>query len=271
MSPREWLAQLLTRRGGQFLDLVVNGALISNVQPLGNFLTPGVTKVGRLSFVGWLDGKKVKIYSTHSDRQAKLRVHLDSYSFSSFSFPSVLAYDKCMIVEEWVDGVSVKPGVNCEESATSGIIKEMHHFTSQLDRAWMDKSPFCYFEDYLLARLERWQGVRQVSEFLSSWRQEFSSIETLISPRLCHPDLNPRNMIKCSTSGKIFVIDNELLGIGPGWILDWHNAGVPDHALTGFTHSSEIERFLSLSWDLRRLGSMLDASDYGAVRRFFGF
>lgn len=267
MNPREWFSLLLRRKGGRFLDFEVDGSLICNVQPLGTSLTPGVTKVGRLSFMGSLDGKRVKLYTCFSEEQVKLRCDLGKHRFYNFSFPSILAYDGLLVVEDWVDGEVVKPGSNCESSIASKIINELHQLTPRLDRRSFELSPFCYFEDYLLARLERWRVVRQISDFVSSWEKMFHEVEPLICPRLCHPDLNPRNMVKCSESGRVFVVDNELLGVGRGWILDWHNAGLPENSEFAAPRCSKVEEFVSLSWRLRRLGSMLDASDFKGVKR----
>jgi hypothetical protein len=108
--------------------------------------------------------------------------------------------------------------------------------------------------------------VPQVSSFIEEWRRAYEDVHGYVQSRLCHPDLTARNMIRSASSGDVFVVDNELLGVGPGWVLDWHNAGVPESALSDFAHSTQLDEFVQLSWKLRKLGSLLDAYDYQAVQ-----
>ena len=49
--------------------LVIGGAVVSDLVPLGGYHQPGLTKAGRLSFSGYCDGRKVKVYSAHSSAQ----------------------------------------------------------------------------------------------------------------------------------------------------------------------------------------------------------
>lgn len=252
-------------RGGRFLDISV-GVTVENVEPLGNWMTPGVTKVGRLSFSGWVNGQKVKIYSAHSAEQIKLRVFLAQMPFTHFSLPALVAHNEHLLVEEWVEGESLKPGPEGKNLVCS-IVEELHSTTHKLEQSWLTSSPFCYFQDYLVTRLGRWRGVAQIDDFLLDWQSQMDSLKNVLEPRLCHPDLTLPNMIQCSGTGRVMVIDNELLGVGRGWVLDWHNAGWPDQALLGYPDKDELSRFVSLSWKLRRLGSLLDACDYDGVRR----
>lgn len=270
MNIKYLLSRLLSRKGERFLDLKVGGNVIRDVEPLGNYFTPGVTKVGRLSFSGWINDKKVKIYSCHSSAQVDLRLALGKLSFTHFSLPSVLAVEGNIVVEEWIEGEPVKSVGAFESALTCNIINEFHVSTCYLRRELLVSSPFCYFEDYLVARLGRWRGVAQIAEMLSTWQTQLASLESVIAPKLCHPDLSARNMIRSSRDGRFVVVDNELLGVGRGWVLDWHNAGIPECSLQEAGGSVDIREFVSLSWDLRRLGTMLDACDYRGVRGLLG-
>ncbi|MGE8502072.1 MAG: hypothetical protein ACN6P1_07530 [Pseudomonas sp.] len=270
MNIKYLLSRLLSRKGERFLDFKVGGCVVRNVVPLGNYLTPGVTKVGRLSFAGWMNDKKVKIYSCHSRAQVDLRLALDKLSFSNFSLPSVLAVEGDIVVEEWIEGEVIRSSGAFESALACNIINEFHDSTCYLGREFLARSPFCYFEDYLVARLGRWRGVAQIAEMLSTWQAQLASLESVIAPKLFHPDLSYRNMIRSARDGRFVVVDNELLGVGRGWVLDWHNAGIPNCSLQEAAGSVDIKDFVSLSWDLRRLGSMLDACDYRGVRGLLG-
>ena len=265
MNFRNVLALLSKPKGGQFLDLVVGSEVVTHVTPLGNWLTPGVTKAGRISFSGVFRGRRVKVYSAYSAEQVKLRVFLDSLPFSGFSFPAVLAYDDRLIVEEWIEGREMKATAGFEGQA-SAIIDELHAATSLIYPGWLEDSPFCYFQDYLVPRLDRWLCVRPVADLLNDWKDASTRLGAAIEPRLCHPDLTFRNMIECPDTGRPVIVDNELLGVSRGWVLDWHNAGMPDAGLGRFSCKEELLSFAQLSWKLRRLGSLLDACDYRSVR-----
>jgi hypothetical protein len=264
MNFRNLLGLARSPRGGQFFDLDVAGIRIKSVEPLGNWLTPGVTKVGRLSFRGVFEGKKVKVYSPHSAAQVELRRAVETLSLSSFAFPELVASDDQFVVEEWITGEGLKQASN---SHTCRMIDELHSATGQLDGQWREDPSFCYLEDYLINRLARWQGVSQISAFCKLWKSRLEGVGGVLDTKLCHPDLTLRNTVTCKKTGKAYVVDNELLGVGCGWILDWHNAGVPDAAFENEDFTREIRDFIDLSWKLRRLGSLLDAYNYKAVRQ----
>lgn len=265
MSIRNKLALLRKSKGGRFLDLSVGGELICDVTPLGNWLTPGVTKAGRISFRGMLCGKKVKIYSVHSPEQVALRIFLSEVSFAGFAFPAVLAYDDRLVVEEWIEGRQMKATADFETKVAM-IIDELHESTVLIKKEWLKASPFCYFQDYLIPRLERWLAVRQVADFIDLWRDAKASLGTTLKPQLCHPDLTFRNMIECPNSGRPVIVDNELLGVSSGWVLDWYNAGIAGVGMDKFSSNEELHSFTQLSWKLRRMGSLLDACDYKGLR-----
>ena len=264
MNFRNMFSFLRRPAGGQFLDLAIGDEVVSSLTPLGNWLTPGVTKAGRISFRGVFRGRKVKVYSACSVEQIQLRLFLDGANFTGFSFPSVLASTDHLIVEEWIEGREMNPVAGFEDR-TSTIIDELHAATGLIRPVWLEQSPFCYFEDYLVPRLDRWLGVGQVADFLGHWKDARSGLGDALSPRLCHPDLTFRNMIECPRSGKPVIVDNELLGVSCGWLLDWHNAGIADVGLAKLSGDEALRSFVQLSWKLRRLGSLLDACDYKGV------
>ena len=73
--------------------ITVNGKVITDLVPLGGYRQPGITKAGRTSFSGLFDGKRVKVYSTYSAGQAKLRVSLESTDLGQRFFPRLIASD----------------------------------------------------------------------------------------------------------------------------------------------------------------------------------
>ena len=267
MNIRNILGLALSSRGGQFFDLTIGGISVTDVQPLGNWLTPGVTKAGRLSFSGIARGEKVKVYSVFSPDQAKLRQAVSEIPFKHFSFPEIICSNDNFVVERWVEGNNSAAAELHKKDSVASIIQELHDATASIEPEWLEDSPFCYFRDYLILRLERWRAVPEVTEFINNWMEIHDSLEQKLPIRLCHPDLTTRNMIQCASSGRMYVIDNELLGLGRGWILDWHNASLSHLAASKVANQSDLSDFLELSWQLRKLGSLLDAYDYQAVQQ----
>ena len=88
--------------------ITVNGQIITDLIPLGGYCRPGITKAGRASFSGMLEGKKVKVYSAYSANHAKLRVSLEPTELGRQFFPRLIVSDKTHIVEEWIDGLPFK-------------------------------------------------------------------------------------------------------------------------------------------------------------------
>lgn len=254
-------------RGGHFFDLTVAGVVIDDVQPLGNWLTPGVTKAGRMSFSGFVDGHKVKIYSVFSPVQSELRQAIQSIKFENFSFPEIVCSDDNFVVESWIDADLSSAAHTKKQSAVADVIGELHAANLGMKPEWVERSPFCYFTDYLVLRLHRWRAVPEISEFITRWQQAYDLVKSSIPVRLSHPDLTARNMILCKSNGRLYVVDNELLGVGHGWILDWHNAGIPELSLANYDSDDDLKLFVELSWKLRRLGSLMDSYDYSAVKK----
>ena len=243
----------------------VAGVRISELQPLGGYHYPGVTKAGRLSFAGVCDGRRVKVYSGYSAAQNLFRKELQALSFESCAFPEIIAVDDKLVVEAWIDGVPVSRLDKVEQriaaQAVSHFWEEARSREDVLELAERHRDSFCYFRDYLVARIGVWQHWEPVAEFLALWEREFSRLSGSLPVRLSHPDLSASNLVKDSSSGRIVVIDNELIGIGCGWILDSRNSLLGEYVPVDSSASIPLE-FVDLCWRLRQLGTALDAGDF---------
>jgi hypothetical protein len=240
--------------------IVVSGYEVKSLRPLGGFRQPGVTKAGRLSFAGVYKGRKVKVYSGHSAAQNALRQDIQLLDFKSCGFPEVLAVDKDLVVEAWVEGKSVSELKGRDfAKAETAILHFLEENTTRTElQAIAAKHPaaFCYFRDYLLPRLGKWRHLSFVEDFISAWQARYLQLEAPLGSHLTHPDLSAANIVRDSTTGRFIIIDNELIGVGRGWILDRYNSflafeGPPDVSTD----------FIALTWRLRQLGSAIDAGD----------
>jgi hypothetical protein len=248
--------------------ITVNGKAITDLVPLGGYRRPGITKAGRASFSGLLEGKRVKVYSAYSVNHANLRMSLESTDLGRQFFPRLIISDKVYLVEEWIDGLPLK---KIDRSLFERAAEEIKRFLSEcrnskelIHVAAHHAGAFCYFQDYLIKRLEPWCVLDFVRQFILSWQNAYEKVKDKIEVRLSHPDLSESNILLEKKTGRFVVIDNELLGVGHGWILDRRNSflrnfsGVVDANL-----NKGIEKgFLNESWRLRLIGSALDATDF---------
>ena len=248
--------------------ITVNGKMITDLVPLGGYRQLGITKAGRASFSGLFEGKKVKVYSTYSADQAKLRVSLESTDLGQQFFPRLIVSDQTYVVEEWIDGLPLK---KLDSSLSQRAAKEIRRFLSEcrdskelIRVAAHYEGAFCYFQDYLIKRLEPWRVLEFVQDFILSWQGAYERVKDNIEVRLSHPDLSDTNILLEKNTGRFVVIDNELLGSGRGWILDRRNSFLKDFSGNEEDYPNrEIEKgFLDMSWRLRLIGSALDASDF---------
>jgi hypothetical protein len=248
--------------------ITVNGQVITDLIPLGGYWRAGITKAGRASFSGLLEGKRVKVYSTYSADHAKLRVSLESTELGRQFFPRLIMSDKTHIVEEWIDGLPLKKIDGSLFARAAGEIKRFLYEcrnSKELIRVAADHvGSFCYFQDYLIKRLEPWCMLDFVRQFVLSWQDMYERVEDKIEIRLSHPDLSETNILLEKKSERFVVIDNELLGVGRGWILDRKNSFLKDSAADkGSDLNGELEKgFVNASWKLRMIGSALDAGDF---------
>ncbi|MCK0752736.1 hypothetical protein [Chromohalobacter japonicus] len=133
--------------------ITVQGKTIKNITPLGNKHSPGVTKAGRLSFTGFLDGKKVKMYSAFSQRQVELNHAIRDVQFGGLNFPEIVASEKNLIVEEWISGKSLKEldekSINEAAELVSFFLRSCKDAKDFQNLAVSYHDAFCYIEDYL--------------------------------------------------------------------------------------------------------------------------
>jgi len=244
---------------------------ITNLNPLGGMFKKGVTKAGRISLSGNLnDGRKVKVYESFNSNQIKLRKKLGTQlKNEDVLLPPLIANDGNFIVEEWIAGKTlsaIKPDILEKHSGRLINFLEKIHFDSDFNKiANSYKNSFCYLSDYLIMRLKPWRKWIPVEKLLEAWNEADLETEKIIKSRISHPDLSLSNII-LSPDEKIYIVDNELIGIGKGWLLDERNS-----FFRGKVNSRKLlnktKKFYSLSWKLRLVGSAIDEGDFYRAER----
>ena len=247
-------------------SITVGETVVESLEPLGGFHRPGITKAGRLSFLGKCAGHTVKVYSVYSPAQATLRRAMQSTGLSGCAFPEILAADDRLIVESWIDGV---PAAQLQGVERVKARQRLNMFLQScgespaLDElATRHAGAFCYLNDYLLKRLGIWLYWDPVRAFVEEWQHAFETVGAQVESRISHPDLSANNLMLERGSGRLMIIDNELLGVGPGWILDRRNSWVSADTTQAAVPPDVPAAFIDHTWRLRQIGSALDVNDF---------
>lgn len=277
----DFLATVLSKLGGRLQSLGRRRALsafpgtirvadcqVTDLKPLGGYRQPGVTKAGRLSFAGLCEGRKVKVYSAFSTAQVALRLAVQKHSFPGCVFPQIIATDGLLVVEAWVEGEAVASLPDAQRleaaDAVSSFLISVQTDPALLALAREYAGSFCYLNDYLLKRLGVWRYWDEVGTFIQQWSGEYQALQSaeVIPHFLSHPDLSAANLIRERETGRWVIIDNELLGVGPGWILDAQNSLLKSEIPLSLGEISVPRSFVERTWRLRQLGSALDGDDF---------
>lgn len=201
----------------------IAGELISVVRHLG------ISKARRLSYLGYLGSRPVKIYQTFSSSHAqfirKVSEHVDLREY----FPEVLHISGEYVIAEWVQGCSIAeiPG-EVDPDTVKAIVRIQTSFHTQDLGDEGGETGFDYI-DFLEKRLHRYRGVFPVTDSLSKILCVVHDRMPFLEPRLSHPDVTPRNLILEEKTKQLKLIDNELLTYSSFYWLDLFNTC---HALT---------------------------------------
>jgi len=247
-----------------FGTISIGNHRISHLAPLGRARHPGITKAGRLSFSGQCDGSKVKVFSVFSPQQAALRVALQRKTFAGCAFPDIVAADDALIAEAWVPGTTVSELAPTERQnayvAVAAFLEDLRTRCDLADTARTFPTAFDYIGHYLVPRLEPWTALDDIRDALSDWREVYARIADAVPSHVSHPDLSANNIIREDETGRFVIIDNELLGVGHGWILDQRNSCLSTES--GFEETwPDVTLLAEKAWQLRCIGSALDAGD----------
>jgi len=192
---------------------------ISKVRPVvkGRMLT----KVGRVSLRGKLNGQDVKIVEYSSREHASFAADLMSSDAVSRYFPEVHGTHDEFVVSGWQSGQKVTPRNLLQSEDYRGQLREFLDIIH--GRPPAGSAGFDYVEDFIRPRFSRACRALGLADMLdrveNSWRVMMGLADRAY---ISHPDLSTANMI-VEKNGQLKFVDNELLNVSRSpWFDEMH-------------------------------------------------
>ena len=175
-------------------DINVNKIKISKLKPLRKDF---ISRNKKLSATGYYKNIKVKVYGVHDKNQGRLRKFISNHKVLSRYFPRLISFNNRFIVEEWVDGKTLKE-LNLNKSEFVAKSKEIKKIINTMWSIKFNYHTFDYIE-YIHKRVNK---------------KNYLDLKN-IPMKINHNDLSLDNIVLSSKGLKI--IDNEFLGYNNGW------------------------------------------------------
>jgi hypothetical protein len=226
-------------------EIIINKIKIDKLKPLRkNF----ISRNKKLSATGYYNNLKVKIYGVHDKNQGKLRKFVSNHKDLSKYFPKLISFNNNFIVEEWVEGKTLKE-LNLNNSEFLVKSKEIKKIINIM---WSTK-----FSHYVFDYIDHIHKRVKKKNYL-----ELNNLPI----RINHNDLSLDNIILSSKGLKI--IDNEYLGCNTGWILNIKNSFlIEDFEYQNFISKKKLNQL----WNLRKEWGKLIITKNKKNDQFFDF
>ncbi len=224
-------------------NIKINDKELINLKPLKKNFT---NKNNKFSAKGYIQNTKVKIYEVFSENQGELREFVQNHHELSKFFPKLITFNKKYIVEEWVEGKTLRE-LTVENEANILYSNKLKEIINLMWSVEYHEEVFNYIE-YIHHRVKR--------------KNNFDL--TNIPKRINHNDLSLDNIL--ITSDGLKIIDNELLGCNTGWILNIKNSFIEaDYSYQNFM---SIDNFNEL-WNIRKEWSKIVNKKSDKKNNFF--
>ncbi len=204
-------------------SITINGDVVSYISPLKK-IRSFVSSGNNVSFCGYINSKKVKIYKSYNNDSLKLRLKINSIFKSEkicFRFPDVIGVDRSFIIEEWIDGHVINQSDLHKEIVSNFL--ECSTLIDYNNDFFNNFKGFSYFDNFLLNRLNHISFIYNIPNILDDWlscRKNYEHDHKLIS----HNDLTQANIIQ--RNNNFYIIDNEFLTYGHCHLLNYYNSRV---------------------------------------------
>lgn len=184
-------------------EIKIGRFIIKDLRPIrSNFINVN----GNFSAYGFIKKRKVKVYSPNDENQINLRLKISNSNLSKY-FPKLITFNKNFIVEEWIDGQTLKDK-RISEIKKKMISNRMYLIIKELKKLSFNNIAFDYI-GHIYAR----SGKKRDKLFY-----KLKKLPIYVN----HNDLTLSNIIL--QKNRLYIIDNEFLGYNNGWILNLKNS-----------------------------------------------
>lgn len=208
---RRWRSRRLHRAANDRLAAEIGDHRLSQPRLLGS------SRVGRLRWTARLDGRPVKVLECHDPAQALFIEEVSASPQLREHFPEPLLREGPFLVVRWIDGAEIDWRRDRRLVPAVGEIQARLH--AQHELAGRPPGEFSYLR-FLEARWRRYQSVFPLRQTLEHLLWILDEQAPRLAPALCHPDLSAANLVVERSTGRIKIIDNELLGSGSYYCVD---------------------------------------------------
>ena len=203
-------------------------------------------KNNKFSAKGYIKNTKVKIYEVFDENQGELREFVQNHHELSKFFPKLITFNKKYIVEEWVEGKTLRESIVKNETKIL-YSNKLQEIINLMWSVKYDEEVFDYIK-YIHNRIKR--------------KNNFNL--TNIPKRINHNDLSLDNILV--TSDGLKIIDNELLGCNTGWILNIKNSFIEDdYSYQNFISKDNLNEL----WNIRKEWSKIINKNSDKKNNFF--
>ena len=212
-------------------EIIINNIKVNCLEPTKQNFT---NKNNKFSAKGYYNEVKVKVFEVFDQYQGNLREFISNNKNLSTYFPKLITYDKKYIVEEWINGRTLK-NINKKNYDKISLSKELNKIIDIMWSTKYDRKVFDYI-DYIHNRVNKKNTLKLDN----------------VPKKINHNDLSLDNIILSSEGIKI--IDNEFLGCNSGWILNYRNSFLDEN----FKYREFVsDEMLDKLWDVRKEWSKL--------------
>lgn len=275
LGQRLWVRVVFKRvNRNQAVCFEVDGRPVSEVRQLG------ISKPGNVIYVGRLGSQRVKIYQTFSATHARFIQRVCERPEVQEYFPQVLHRKDQYIIVEWIDG---KPLTTVSLVAKPQLLEQLVCIQATLHTQQIhDEKPGFDYVRFLEKRLHQFRAILPLSYSLKQILEEVHNATPSAISRLSHPDVTPSNVVIQKGSGKLKLVDNELLTQSPCYLVDLFNTyyslrhprqlGMQYVALyrqyiSNLQLPEGWDSYLLALWGLRLIGALFQAGDLARAYR----
>jgi hypothetical protein len=275
---RKFGSRLLKRK--EKFSFELDGRIFSQPRFLKRDTGKIFSKAGRMAWFAIMDDQPVKIYECYNDSHAVFIEKVSSHPALQFYFPVCLLRVGAYLVVEWIEGKTVTWQQAMGDQNLLKRVAKVQALIHSYSLSVQHPSHAFDYMNYLKKRLCSFKGILPIHDFT---KMVFANLEDnahMGEEHISHPDLTATNLIEEKGTGRLKLIDNELLAQNNYFLIDLFNTHYSfgrrletdlfEPYLASYTDNggnlkslAESERFYSALWYLRLIGSLLQAGAIG--------